>query len=373
MRLKVFINYIIFVFSLIIILILLSNLSVLYNSVDDDRTRMESLYKEKNNHLDVIVLGPSSTFCSWTPIYAWQEYGMTSHTYAFGHLHVAAYKYAIKEFLKTQKPKLIILYTDAFKDDEMQAKDYILYHKFLIFMKFSKNKIAMINAISDESNLDIFQRAELYFPIIRYHSKWKLLFDLPRIEKFYKCVVTYFLSFQEGEDIPILKHKDVFVDNQQYNNISKEKIEIINDLFIYLKKLNIPVLMTNFPEVKHYSDASSYVKQIQRNRLIFKMAKDMGFDTINLIDFDIIEKMGIKNKNYVDECHFNYVGTYKYTKYLGAFIQKKYNIENKKNDIDYNDWDEEYFKYYNYVKKHHNIDIDKELNFNSVNENNYLM
>lgn len=361
MKIKILVSSVCFFILTVCISLLLSAACSLVNMLDDDRTRMEALYKEQPNHLDILVVGPSSSFCSWSPIYAWNKYGITSHSFTFGHFPISAYKYAVKEVLKKQKPKVIIIYTDAINNNIFNHDEYLLYHKFLLYMPVSKNKFDMINAICKECKLNLKARLELYFPIIRYHSQWKNLFNYKNIKTFDKCVVNFFVFFKKGEKNFLQRHANAEIPQDYRYDFIKEKTVLINDLFQYLQKTGSQVLIINFPNL-HFSDSEEeYINNIFRNRLLFQMAQDRGFSCYNFADFDLVKKLNIQPEEYFDQNHFNYTGTYKFTKYLSELLIDKYHLEDKRKNPSYSSWNNAYKQHLDFVKEQFNIDIEKEF------------
>lgn len=362
MKIKILVNTICFFFLTIVISFALSGLFANYIPIDDDRTRMDSVYNEKPNHIDVLVIGPSSTFCSWAPIYAWNKYGITSITFSFGHFPISVYKYAIKEVLKTQKPKVIVVYTDAINNNTLNHNEYILYHKFLMYMPLTKNKIDMIMAICKECQLNLSAGMELLFPVIRYHSEWKMLLRHRKTELFDKCIITFFPFYKKGKTVFFQKHQNVSVPKETEFEFKEDKKALINDLFQYLEQTHIPVLITNFPNLYYDAPEEQYIYNMTRNHALFKMAKERGFSYYNFMDFKVVKDMNIKNNEFSDHNHFNYRGTYKYTKYLAKYIIDKYNIEDKRNNESYSSWNKAYINYIQFVQSRFNIDIVKEFN-----------
>ena len=81
--------------------------------------------------------------------------------------------YCIKEALKYQKPKVIVLNTDQLFHNEQMKEEYkrLLYDA----MKLNKNKVeAIMDPVQNNSRNE---QISFIFPILRYHSRWMELED----------------------------------------------------------------------------------------------------------------------------------------------------------------------------------------------------
>ncbi len=123
----------------------------------------------EENSLDVVVLGSSHAYCSVDNLLLEEEYDIMSYTLATQQQSVKLNYYYFKEMLKTQSPKKVVV--ELFMIGRVQGyqSDDIL-HDAIDVLPWSLNKIQMIEDAVPED-----KRMEHYFPIIKYHSRWKEL------------------------------------------------------------------------------------------------------------------------------------------------------------------------------------------------------
>ena len=77
---------------------------------DYDTTRkVEGFYAEEENSLDFVFVGSSQMFTTVVPAVLWEEYGMTSYDFGANEQPMYLSYYYIKEALKYQNPKAIVL------------------------------------------------------------------------------------------------------------------------------------------------------------------------------------------------------------------------------------------------------------------------
>ena len=72
-----------------------------------DQTRY--LYVQPKNKIDVLFLGSSHVHCNVNTQLLWDEYGMAAYLMTGAEQPIWNSYYNLKEALKTQKPKLVVL------------------------------------------------------------------------------------------------------------------------------------------------------------------------------------------------------------------------------------------------------------------------
>ena len=101
MKLKIIINYVIFLLLIVTVAFSLSKL-VYVNKNYYESYILKTIYNMKPNSIDVLVIGPSTSESGWNPLVAWKEYGITSLNYSFSNLPVSIIKNVITDVLKKQ-------------------------------------------------------------------------------------------------------------------------------------------------------------------------------------------------------------------------------------------------------------------------------
>lgn len=99
------------------------HLTYLFRNADARRMNYLSFYEEKENSLDVVLVGGSNVFVYWDPMQAWGSHGITSFDYSMDSMPAAVMLTAVKEIVKTQSPKVIVIdvrkFLTSFWDTEM--------------------------------------------------------------------------------------------------------------------------------------------------------------------------------------------------------------------------------------------------------------
>ena len=386
MKLKVWASYIFFIFTIIVVATVLSEKTVVLTA---ENAGIRAFYKEQQQ-IDAVFIGPSSAYTVFLPPIAYNKYGITSAMYSISGMVTEQYIYAAKEVMKYQTPKVLFIVADGIKplQNRPPSKDNVVALRPISIVKPSINKIKMIRALKKEMSFNNIEILEYYFPIIRFHSRWKniqrnsyLSNSNPHkgavidFEEFYKRKYTYKDKQWEASQIggykkqrnPNLYIKDLIDFVRAERKKTKEELEIlkyvndIEDLFFYASTLkNTKVIIIATPSLK-------YEEYFDRIQYIFHTAKKYGLDSFYMRD---CEGLNIdSNNDFLDEYHLNFFGAYKATDYLSNLLVTEYGLKDKRNDSKYNSWDEEYIYYRYEIKRRYNIDVETGELINSETNN----
>ena len=104
--------------------------------------KISGFYNSPQNEYDVMFFGSSNTYCSFNPLVMYEENGTKSYILATQNQPVwASYTY-MKEALKTQKPKLLVMDILAFTYEEEYADEGVT-HSYMDDLPLTKNKLEL--------------------------------------------------------------------------------------------------------------------------------------------------------------------------------------------------------------------------------------
>lgn len=122
-----------------------------------DISNIRGFYYEPKNSLDVVTMGPSEMYTGYAPTLAWHEFGYTSYNFGAGAIPCNLYKSMLKEVLKRQDPKLIVVNISDYYDGEWNYDDEVYMRKWIDNIPWSQNKIDTIkDVIAKTTGRDIF-------------------------------------------------------------------------------------------------------------------------------------------------------------------------------------------------------------------------
>lgn len=302
---------------------------------------IQGFYAEKENSMDVVYIGGSATFVYYAPLKSWDDHGIVSFDYATDTIQAELYKTMIKEVLKTQKPKLIIIDARAFqyrdKDNlGAQPPGEVSYRNYLTGMRLSQNKIDFINQ-NVGVRIDDNDKLSYYFDLIKYHDNIVSCgsTNIKMMLGTYKEPYNGFFFFPQ-----VKKIKQYDFKTEEEKAVSKDTEAILIDLLDYMDSTDIDYLFTVSPyaEKKEHKMTFNYVQKIIEER---------GYKFIDCNEYT--EQMDLDySTNFYNENHVNIFGAEKYTDFLNQYILKNYSIPNRKDDANYSfmntylsDWNNE--------------------------------
>ena len=240
---KEIIRAIIFILILVIILLTLAKIFV---PASKHSTIISEFYDEPKNTLDVIFVGESSVYKGVSPIRIWEKYKITSYDYGSPTAKLYNNYYCIKEVLKYQRPKVIILNTDQLFHNEQMKEEYkrLLYDA----MKLNKNKIeAIMDPVQNNSKNE---QISFIFPILRYHSRWMEIED----EDFLKNKGKYdniFKGYWLVKEIEPYKGEKY----NKYQEISRTELKYFEKIADLCKENSIELIAVEFPSIQTWNNS----------------------------------------------------------------------------------------------------------------------
>lgn len=260
---------------------------------------MQELLSEDKDTVDMVVLGDSESYTSMSPMEIWKECGITSYTCGQP-VQMASETYnTLEKVFENQKPKVVMLETG-------------LLYRNKKSMKIAGRKIK--------------DRVTYYLPLFDNHDSWKSLVDKGSGKKL------YYKGFRvTGKVAP-------YTGGKYMHKTGKAKH--MNDFAkSYLDKIQ-KLCRDNGAKLVLYSAPSPKVYNYSKHNGIKKYAEKKG---IPYVDLNLkLKTLGInwKTDTYDRGNHMNISGAGKVSAYMGRYIQKKYDIADKRGDDKYREWDE---------------------------------
>lgn len=133
---------------------------------DYDTTRkVEGFYAEEKNSLDFVFVGSSQMFTSVVPAVLWEKYGITSYDFGANEQPLYLSYYYIKEALRYQKPKAIVLEISYCK-----LPDYV--HEGVHRINLDDLRMGPVKL---EAIFDVIPKEDRFsylFELAKYHDTW---------------------------------------------------------------------------------------------------------------------------------------------------------------------------------------------------------
>lgn len=277
-------------------------------------------YKMKNDSVDVIFLGSSHVVNSMNPQKIYDDYGIRSYNLGNEQQSTLVSYYWLKEALKTQKPKVVVMDTLTlfeFQPNEKLNSTESSVRLAIDPMHFSKNKL---DAVKDICSIDESQSLESYlFKNLRYHTRWTELneqdFLFPEMERHIgskgfaglrgTVVNEVYEPFQIGE-------------TSDYG----EMLPVMENYLLKIVELcdaqGIELILVKTPAVVWWP---------QKNNTVSQFAQEHGIDFYDFNDIDLYNQINFDfYSDMADNAHTNIWGSEKISGFIGEVLNQKYSF-----------------------------------------------
>lgn len=272
--------------------------------VQERNKTLVKLQNEEEDSIDVLFLGDSLGYTSFSPLQMWKEQGFTSYAGCQSGQMINETYAMLEAAFETQSPKLVVLETNTIFRD-------------------SGDLFGIRQMISEKLNS--------YFPIFRFHNIWKPMLLGPKYgEMTYK-------GFLIRSTVVAYKGKNYMEKNDKKREIS-DGIRMYMERMIELCRENDARLMlVSVPSPVNYND--------QKHRALAEYAKENQLDYVDL-NLEL-EKLDIDwNADTMDGGdHPNLTGARKISSYMGAHLKEAYGLPDHREDESYASWNKEADEY----------------------------
>lgn len=338
---KNFIKSICFIIIFIILFVNITNLlkDKRVNAPYDVTRKVKGFYNEDRNSLDVVFIGSSHAYYTLNPAIFWDEFGVPSYVFGANRQPLWISYYYIKEVLKYQKPKVItldVLYAAAdvdIKNDE-KGKESERYQKEgdnrinLDDLKFSQNKLEAISVSVPKEEIMSY-----IIELMKYNKRWKaidknsFIYLNPKFKNPYKGYTPGFGSAYKMKPV------------NSTLNLSNKSLEYLNKIIELSKEENFNLILLKSPYNLDEASRKIYNK-------IADIAKENNIPFINYNNLH--NEIDFKPEvDLLPDCsHLNSFGAEKVSRHLAKYLVENYNLQDKRNNPAYSDWNEctQYYK-----------------------------
>ncbi len=295
---------------------------------------IHSFYDIKKDSLDVLVFGSSLSYYGIQPNVFWHEYGFAACDISSPSQSIPTTYYLLKEALRYQHPKVVVLESYAIWNDQKYYTPDRL-HAAIDAVPLSTVKIEAIEDLCSDMSLQ--EKMPFYIPFLIYHNRWKdLTADDFHTESFMKGSVFNTNVFENDE---------VFLPDEKapVPEIVTEYFEKIESL---CREKGIELFVVQMPIGKYMGeDWPTFTNDL------LKMANTF-FDYLDTkgIPYKFYQKtkeLGINWKtDYADSTHLNAFGALKASKNLGAYLKETYDLPDHRSEKKYSQWNTDSERFY---------------------------
>ena len=308
-------------------------ISYIVRTNGDVKDRFSGFYAEKNDTLDIVMIGSSPVFPYYVAPKLWGETGIAMYPLSSNVQRPAAMKYLVQEAEKSQSPELYIFEMRMFTMEDAGLSENMAYTRGVTDnMRYSYLRYKTIQAMVPEDYEE--GRLSFYLDIMKYHTNWKMLV-LPSEwanVTYHKAhpLKGYFLKDEVGP-LPMPDCGGA----EGVTGIPEEQETYLKDLLDFLRTEGKDALFLVSP----YGESS---EEQQMYNYMEEIVSSHGYPFLNLNNY--YAEIGIVfEEDFADYgSHTNAVGADKCTDFLREYLQEHYDFKDKRGDSAYASWDEAY-------------------------------
>ena len=254
---------------------------------------------EPANSIDVVVVGDSESYASISPLLIWKDTGYTSYVCGSSKQYLSYSKTLLERAFETQSPKLVILET------------------LCIYRQIPSKTIVM-----DE--------ASRYFPILRYHDRWKYM----ALHGFHDSGSDVYTSPYKGHRLNS-KVSGINSTNYMAETTSSAEIPVYNRLLVeqiqqLCQEHGAKLLLLSTPSTVNWN--------YQRHNGIKALSEELGVDYIDLNIMPDQVNIDWSTDTFDRGDHLNYSGCVKVSQFLSNYLEGTKLFSDRRNDSQYANW-----------------------------------
>lgn len=287
------------------------------------------IYDLPKGSVDVLFLGSSHVYASMSPMDLWNDYGITSFNASVGDLPLPTAYFELRELLKTQNPKVVVLESYYVAVNKM-VNDEARFHYITDNIPFSLGMHEAIQTLVPEE----YNKTQYYLNYYTFHNRWKTL----RETDFKPWLLSF--RFNRGshngfynqhsavEYTAIVPRSETEIPPELPLEYMYKIIEMCREKEVSLVFMVAPInVNTTSQKMINYVDTVAEKEGLSHVNFLY-LLDETGFDFA---------------KDMADEGHVNYLGAQKLTSYMGEYLQTNYHLEDHRGDSAIaNLWNEDY-------------------------------
>ncbi|MDO4333618.1 MAG: hypothetical protein Q4C58_13160 [Eubacteriales bacterium] len=285
----------------------------------------QRFYAQKEDSIDVMFFGSSHAHCTVDLGYLWDNYGMAGYTLSAGSQMIDGTYYFVKEALKTQNPKVIVVEMMGTTGNELADNAAVVYRNTM-GMKWSADLREFVHYLAGNLNKDETWEQEIFAKIPIIHSRYAEL-EQADFEDPIPFMKGYRGSFEcISFDYP------AGADTQEVLELNQEKLEWLQKIIALAKEKDVQLVLFASP----YSVPEE--RQMQFNRI----AEIAAQNNVPFINFNhLYDEIGIDfAADMRDSDHVNNAGAVKVTEYLAQYLKDNYEIPDRRSEKGYEQWEQ---------------------------------
>ena len=288
---------------------------------EDGIVQMQAYYKQPAGSVDALFVGSSHIFCHINTGVLWDEYGISGFDLAGAEQPFWNSYYYIREAMKSQAPKVIILdiTTPGIRPIDYQPENWFITNTYGI--KRNYNRYGAIKASSLPQSF-----GRLLIPLNSTHGRYVELTEEDFIN--YDDSADY-KGFDPRETTVAFERPDISGVTER-GELSEKEEKYLRMIIEYVKHEGVPLLLFSSPYIVTAEEQAKY-------NTIFDIADEYGIPYLD--GNKLYDEMGFDFENdFAEVLHLNRSGNEKLSRYIGRFLKDNYGLPDHRGDPRYISW-----------------------------------
>lgn len=279
--------------------------------VSDAEMLASGILGEKEDSIDVLVVGDSEAYSSISPMQIWEERGFRSYLCSTPAQPLYDSYRFLRQALERQSPKVVVLETNA------------------IFRPYKLNDY-------------LLSRAKNLFSVLRYHDRWKAL----KVNDFVRPVEYTWTDdlkgFRYNPAVAAASTQNYMLPTDASAPIPTLNEACLEDMIALCQENNAELLLVSTPSTINWNNA--------RHNSIAAFAKEnnLTYLDLNTMTREVPIDWARDTRDRGD--HLNYAGAVKVSAFLGKYLQDTYGLADQRDAAHDNSWNDALGRYRNIVR-----------------------
>lgn len=279
--------------------------------VSDAEMLASGILGEKEDTIDVLVIGDSEAYSSISPMQMWADHGFRSYLCSTPAQPLYDSYRFLRQALERQSPKVVVLETNA------------------IFRPYKLNDY-------------LLSRAKNLFSVLRYHDRWKAL----KLNDF-SSPVDYtwtddLKGFRYNPAVAAASTQNYMLPSEASAPIPTLNQTCLEDMIALCQENNAALLLVSTPSTINWNNA--------RHNSIAAFAKEnnLTYLDLNTMPKEVPIDWSRDTRDRGD--HLNYAGAVKVSAYLGQYLQTTYGLADQRDAAHDSSWNDALARYRNITR-----------------------
>lgn len=317
------------------------------NAETEGRQMILGFYSEEENSLDMVMVGSSAVNRYWDCMSAWNHYGIASCNYSTPAMNIGTTIAALKDIEKRQQPDVIVIEVRKVIERYLDMEEKSSTQNILDSLDYNLDRLKAVDYMRRLRGLSVKDTLSEYIELMEYHNNRTVLTNEKNWEywdnRAEKSVDKY--GFYNGF-LVVDRHElleepvDVWTEETMTLNDTAEKAYTDILKYCHSKEQNVLLVVAPYQVTKE--------DEMQINRMM-ELAEEYEIPFLDANRY--YDEMAINfSSDFYNQDHVNILGAEKYTDFLAQYLKEHYVLPDRRDDVEYTKWQEDYEKYCHSLK-----------------------